>query len=241
MMLELLQAVTGIFVVVYDGQHALKFTLGRAKVIVGPGVHFKWPIVQKFEVRDTRHTTLDLRPQVIQLADDLIYEVDTKVVYQITDLYKAIIHIDDLAEGLKNQVVVEVQRVLRTKDRASIHDTQTLTDEVLTKLRPLADDWGVTVVQFGFSNISPSGATLEITQLELLAREKLRLYRELRQDGLGIETSVALIAGAVVTFGPNGGGSPDLTQEEASERAIDAFAERIEKRASPPPTSETGG
>ena len=45
MFLQILQFVTGIFVVVYDGQHALKFTLGRAKNVVGPGVHFKWPIV----------------------------------------------------------------------------------------------------------------------------------------------------------------------------------------------------
>ena len=35
-MLEILQFVTGVFVVVYDGQHALKFTLGRAGAVVGP-------------------------------------------------------------------------------------------------------------------------------------------------------------------------------------------------------------
>ena len=62
-MLELLQSLTGLFVVVYDGQHALKFTLGRAKGVVGPGVHLKIPIIQKFEVVDTRHTTLDLQPR----------------------------------------------------------------------------------------------------------------------------------------------------------------------------------
>ena len=36
-MLEFLQMITGIFVVVYDGQHALKFHLGRAIGVVGPG------------------------------------------------------------------------------------------------------------------------------------------------------------------------------------------------------------
>ena len=48
MLLEALEKITGIFVVVYDGQHALKFTLGRAQNVVGPGVHFKWPIVQTY-------------------------------------------------------------------------------------------------------------------------------------------------------------------------------------------------
>lgn len=111
-MLEFLQAITGVFVVVYEGQHALKFTLGRAGPVVGPGVHWKWPIVQKFKVKDTKHTTLDLEPQVIQLADDLVYEVDCKVLYQIVNLRKAVIEIDDLVTGLKNRVVLAVQQVV---------------------------------------------------------------------------------------------------------------------------------
>ena len=37
MLLEFLQAVTGIFVVIYDGQHGLKFTLGRAGSVYPPG------------------------------------------------------------------------------------------------------------------------------------------------------------------------------------------------------------
>jgi regulator of protease activity HflC (stomatin/prohibitin superfamily) len=81
MFLEALEKLTGIFVVVYDGQHALKFTLGRAGKVVGPGVHWKWPIFQRYEIRDTRDTTLDLEPQQIQLRDELVYEVAAKVVY----------------------------------------------------------------------------------------------------------------------------------------------------------------
>ena len=103
MFLQILQFVTGIFVVVYDGQHALKFTLGRAQGVVGPGVHFKWPIIQRFRVADTRDTTIDLEPQIIQLQDDLVYEVGAKAVYQITDLRKAMIEIDNLVTGLKNR------------------------------------------------------------------------------------------------------------------------------------------
>jgi regulator of protease activity HflC (stomatin/prohibitin superfamily) len=238
MMLELLQAVTGIFVVVYDGQHALKFTLGRARGVVGPGVHFKWPIVQKFEVRDTRHTTLDLRPQVIQLADDLIYEVDTKVVYQIVDPLKAIIEIDNLVEGLQNQVVVEVQRVLRTKNRESVHDTDALTREITDALRSLEDSWGVSILRFGFSNLSPSPATLEITQLELLTRERLALYHELRRDGLSTEAAVALLAGAVVSLGadpPAPGPREQEAETAALLREVQAF-EQTRSAAEPPDT-----
>jgi regulator of protease activity HflC (stomatin/prohibitin superfamily) len=222
-MLEFLQAITGVFVVVYDGQHALKFTLGRAGPVVGPGVHWKWPIVQKFRVEETKHTTLDLEPQVIQLADDLVYEVDCKVLYQIVNLRKALIEIDDLVTGLKNRVVLAVQRVVGACTRESIRDTSVLIARIVGELASVEEQWGVRILQLGFSNISPSTTTLEITQLELLAREKQGLYRGFRADGLSEEAAVALIAGAVVAVHPPAGDS--LARELRTERDLRARLE----------------
>jgi regulator of protease activity HflC (stomatin/prohibitin superfamily) len=207
-MLELLQSLTGLFLVVYDGQHALRFTLGRATGVVGPGVHLKLPIIQKFVAMDTRHTTLDLAPQVIQLSDDLIYEVDAKLVYQVTDVMKAIVNIDNLVTGMQNRVVIAIQSVLRRKDRVQILQADVLCSEIVSALAPMEQEWGVRVVQFGFSNLSPSPATLEITQLDLLAREKLSLLKHLRSEGLREESAVALLSGAVVSLAFEETGTP---------------------------------
>jgi hypothetical protein len=228
-MLEFLQAITGVFVVVYDGQHALKFTLGRAGPVVGPGVHWKWPIVQKFKVEETKHTTLDLEPQVIQLADDLVYEVDCKVLYQIVNLRKAVIEIDDLVTGLKNRVVLAVQQVLGARTRESIRDTPGMIAAIVAELAGVESQWGVRILQLGFSNISPSTTTLEITQLELLAREKHTLYRGFREGGLSEEASVALVTGAVVAVHPPAPGastSKDLRQDRALRTELKAQVER---------------
>lgn len=202
MFLETLQFFTGCFVVVYDGQHALRFHLGRARGVVGPGVHFKWPIIQKFKVRDTRHTTLDLELQLIQLSDDLIYEVEAKVLYQIVDLKKAMIEVDDLVTGLQNRVVMTIQQVVRSRDRQSIQKTESMVERIHEELRPLEDEWGVRILQFGFSNLSPTPASLEITQLDLLARERLGLYQELTESGLTEDAAVILLTGAVVATHP---------------------------------------
>ena len=201
-MLEILQTITGIFVVVLDGQHALKFTLGRAKGVVGPGIHFKWPIIQRFQVEETKHTTLDLEPQVIQLSDDLVFEVDAKVLYQIVDLRKAVIEVDDLVTGLQNRVVLAIQRVLSSKDRHTVREIDTVIAEIRSELGPVEEQWGVKLLQLGFSNLSPSPATLEITQLDLLARERQTLFTRLAESGLPDEAAVALVTGAVVTTHP---------------------------------------
>ena len=200
-MLEFLQAITGIFVVVYDGQHALKFHLGRAVGVVGPGVHFKFPIIQRFQIEPTKDTTLDLEPQVIQLSYELDYEVGAKVVYQIVDLRKAVIEVDKLVDGLKNRLVIIVQNVVKAQDRSTIRDMARMVDEVKEAIRPVEQQWGVRIHEFGFSTFSPTPETLEITQLHKLAHEKLALYRQLHDDQkLSPEAAVALISGAVMTL-----------------------------------------
>ncbi len=232
MSLDILGAITGLFVVVYDGQHALRFTLGRARAVVGPGIHFKWPLLQTFKVEETKHTTLDLEPQVIQLDDDLVYEVDAKVVYKIVNLRKAIIEIDDLVTGLQNRVVIAVQSVVARQTRETVTDVDAMCDAIRKELEPVEDMWGVRILKFGFSNISPSPTTLEITQLELLTREKRRLYAELRAKGLSEEAAVALVSGAVVSVHPEK--TLPMRREvdsalEGSVEAIDDELERLQK------------
>ena len=224
MSLDIFGALTGLFVIVYDGQHALRFTLGRARAVVGPGIHFKIPLLQTFKLEDTKHTTLDLEPQVIQLNDNLVYEVDCKVVYQIVSLRKAIIEVDDLVTGLQNRVVIAVQQIVSRKDRTSVTDVDQMCAEIRAELRAVEDQWGVRILQFGFSNISPSPTTLEITQLEMLAQEKLELYSRMLGEGLSEEASVALISGAVVSVHPE-----DEQASNRRKRAQDAaLAARLE-------------
>ena len=201
MFLDVLQYFSGVFVVVYDGQHAVKFTLGRVSRVVGPGVHFKWPVIQKFRKEETKDTTLDLETQVIHLADDLVFEVSAKVVYQIVDLEKAMVEVDDLQMGLRNRLTLSVQRVIQAQTRDTIGDVPTLVKQIGADLREVERKWGFEIRTLGFSQFSPTPATLEITQLRLLTEEKLQLFQRFRQEErMSEEAAVSLVSGAVVAL-----------------------------------------
>lgn len=232
MFLEILQTVTGVFVVVYDGQHALKFTLGRAKKVVGPGLHFKLPIVQSFRVEETKDTTLDLEPQTIQLNDDLVYEVGAKVVYQIVDLHKALIEVDDLQKGLQNRLVLAVQKVVNGQDRHSIRDLDAMIAAVRRELAAVEEQWGFRIQEFGFSTFSPTPETLEVTQLQRLAEEKLILFQRFRGEGLSEQAAVSLISGAVVAI-------PSRDGQRIAEQSVEgkALAEKSAGQSAATPVS----
>lgn len=233
MTLDFLGAITGIFVIVQDGQHGLRFFLGRARAVLGPGIHFTIPFLHRVRIEETKHTTLDLEPQVIQLTDDLVYEVDCKVVYQIVNLRKALIEIDELVKGLQNRVVIAVQRVVSAQDRESVKDVDRMCSEIHAELEPLENQWGVRILQFGFSNISPSPASLEITQLELLAREKLRLYSELTGQGMSTEAAVALISGAVISMQAPEARADAKRRHQLDQAAIETLREELESESGP--------
>ena len=80
-----------------------------------------------------------------------------------------------------------------------------MVEKVKQALRPVEEQWGVKVHEFGFSTFSPTPETLEITQLEKLANEKLKLYRQFHEEqGLSTEAAVSLISGAVMALSSHG-------------------------------------
>jgi hypothetical protein len=114
------------------------------------------------------------------------------------------IEIDNLVTGLKNRLVLAVQRVVRTQNRTSIRDMKPMIAAVGAELQIVEEQWGVHFHEIGFSTFSPTPETLEITQLRNLAEEKLQLYQRFRaESGLSEEAAVALISGAVIAMRGN--------------------------------------
>src|SRR5262249_43414866 len=92
--------------------------------------------------------------------------------------------------------------LVKDKDGERVRDLPRMVADVKAELAPVEEQWGIKVHEFGFSTFSPTPETLEITQLRKLAEEKLALYRQFREGGLGETAAVALISGSVVALPP---------------------------------------
>lgn len=202
MLTEALQFFTGAFVVVVEGQHAVRFTLGKAGEVVGPGLHWKWPVVQKFVVKCTRDTTLSINAQIVQVAEDLVYQFSASVIYKITDLRRAVVEIDDVSAGLTNMIAMAVQRALRKRGRGDVMNVEAISNDVQAETAQLADHWGVKIIQFGFRDLAPTTTTSGVLQARLLGAERANVYNELVKRGLPRDVAVALISGAAIVVEP---------------------------------------
>lgn len=195
-LLEALQLITGVFVVVHEGEHGVKFTLGKAGQIVEPGINFKWPIIQKFVVQCTRDTSLRLSEQTIQVADGLVYTFSACLIYRITNLRKAVVEISDVREGLCNLIEAAIQEVLMSKDRTQVMNIASISEHVKRIIKSKAEHWGVEVTNFGFSDLAPTKETAQIIQTQLMGKERYTVYQELLGKGLNPSVAAALVSGA---------------------------------------------
>ena len=79
---------------VQEGQTAMLLQLGnivtnpttKAPYIMGPGLHFKWPLINSVQLFDTRLQTLDIKSSRIVTAEQKDLLVDYYVKWRITNL-----------------------------------------------------------------------------------------------------------------------------------------------------------
>lgn len=82
-----LLALLGSVYVVSEGQTAIVFNLGRVtRTDVGPGLHFKWPLVESTRVFDRRLQVLDAEPERYLTSEQKNISIDFFAIGQIKDV-----------------------------------------------------------------------------------------------------------------------------------------------------------
>lgn len=140
--------------VVPEYQRVAVFRLGRIVGYRGPGVVWRMPFLEEFQVVDSRIVTVDVKPQECITRDNVPMELNAVVYYRVEHPDKAIVEVADY-----RLATIEVaQATLR-----SVVGQRTL-DEVLTDIQGTAaaleslvdtatDEWGVKVSRVEIKDI----------------------------------------------------------------------------------------
>ena len=179
----LLVASTALFTI-KQGQHGIVLRLGRlvldsqtnTNLVLGPGLHMKWPLIDSVRIFDTRIQTLDIKSSRIVTKEKKDVIVDYYVKWQIEDLaryFKA-----TSGSAFKAETLLEQQ--LNTSLRAQF-GKRTIADvvsggrdDVMDVLRERAErqagDLGIHVVD------------VRIKGIELPANTSNAIYQRMRAD-----------------------------------------------------------
>jgi regulator of protease activity HflC (stomatin/prohibitin superfamily) len=161
----ILLAIIGFFLIVYVAsgvrivrpyQRGVIEQLGKFKETVDPGLRLIIPFIQTVRLVDMREQVVDVPPQEVITADNVVVSVDAVIYYEPTDPQRLIYNIANF--------ILAITKLAQTNLRNLIGDMQldqalTSRDSINLNLRQILDEatdkWGVKVVRVEIQRIDP--------------------------------------------------------------------------------------
>ena len=135
-------------------QEAIVLRFGKYIRLVGPGIFFKWPFIERFLRQDIRIQTLDVSKQEVMTKDNISLMADAVVFMKVNNTPKSLMNIVD--------VKLSVQQYSQTTMRDVIGNVEldgllARRDEIAERIKEIVDketdDWGVDILSVNLQNI----------------------------------------------------------------------------------------
>jgi membrane protease subunit HflC len=188
--------ISGLFLLAYfsifyvqETEKVIKFRLGEiTKADFMPGIQFKVPFINQVKVFDARILTLDSKPERFLTSEKKNVIVDSFIKWKIGDVslfYTSVAGDVEQANLLLDQVMKDAMRgefSRRTINQLVSEDRQELRLLLMGKLSPIADEYGIELVDIRVKRIDlPNEVSTSVYQR--MEAERARVARELRSEG----------------------------------------------------------
>lgn len=185
-------ALLGSVFVVREGHSAIVLNLGRVvRTDIGPGLHFKWPLVETARVFDRRLQVLDADPERYLTADKQNVSVDFFALGRINDLrtfYRATggnetIAIERLAPIIRDSLINEINS--RTLQQVVSGDRTAVIGRQLEAINQGAQTLGVKIVDIRIKRIElPQDSNVVTSVYNQMRSQRLQVASQLRAEGV---------------------------------------------------------
>ncbi|MEX2052846.1 MAG: SPFH domain-containing protein, partial [Candidatus Paceibacterota bacterium] len=170
---------------VKEGERGIKLRFGKAQkdkrgelLIREPGLVFLFPFMDTLEKRHVRQQTINLVDQRVWSKEGFMFTAGGVLIYKIKDIYKALFAIGDFDSSVSNMAMVIFYTVLSSKSLEELKNEDGLNEELVKSLSEAVEDWGVEVIKFGRTDLSPSPEITHIVSMKESMILKLAALQE---------------------------------------------------------------
>ncbi len=191
-------ALLGSVFVVSEGHSAIVLNLGRVvRTDIGPGLHFKWPLVETARVFDRRLQVLDAEPERYLTADKQNVSVDFFALGRIEDLrtfYRATggnetIAVERLAPIIRDSLINEINS--RTLQQVVSGDRTSVIGSQLAAINQGAQTLGVKIVDIRIKRIElPQDSNVVGSVYNQMRSQRLQVASQLRAEGVELAQAI---------------------------------------------------
>jgi regulator of protease activity HflC (stomatin/prohibitin superfamily) len=135
-------------------QEAIVLRFGRFVRLVGPGMFFKWPGIERFIRQDIRIQTLDVMKQELMTRDNISLHVDAVVFMKVTNTAKSLINIQDVRLSTTQYAQTTMRDVI---GNVELDDLLAKRDQIAERIKTIVDKeterWGIDIQSVNLQNI----------------------------------------------------------------------------------------
>ncbi len=167
-------AATGLKIVRPFEQGLIEF-LGRYERTVGEGLRWVMPFVKRMTKVDMRERVIDVPPQEVITADNVVVTVDAVVYYEATDPVKLQYNVQNFAQAVIKLAQTNLRNVIGDLE---LDAALTSREVINTKLREILDEatdkWGTRVVRVEIQRIEPPADVTDAMHRQMKAERDRR-------------------------------------------------------------------
>ena len=148
-------------------ERGVVFRLGRLIELKGPGLFFKYPVLDRVRIVDLRVIALEVPTQEVITSDNVTVKVNAVIFFQVIDARAAITRVYDYAEATSQLAQTTLRAVL---GQSSLDELLGSREVINEKLRAIIDrqtePWGIKV-----GTVELKDAQLDQVMVRTLARQ----------------------------------------------------------------------
>ena len=135
-------------------QEAIVLRFGKFIRLVGPGIFFKWPFIERFLRQDIRIQTLDVSKQEVMTKDNISLMADAVVFMKVNSTPKSLMNIIDVKLSVRQYSQTTMRDVIGNVELDGLLARR---DEIADQIKKIVDreteDWGVDILSVNLQNI----------------------------------------------------------------------------------------
>lgn len=156
-------------------QRGLVERLGKYKATKSPGLNLIIPFIETMQLVDMREQVVDVPPQEVITADNVVVSVDAVVYYEATDPQRLVYNVADFFTAITKLAQTNLRNLIGDLE---LDRALTSRDTINTQLREVLDDatdkWGVRVVRVEIQRIDPPPEVVSAMHAQMRAERDRR-------------------------------------------------------------------
>ena len=150
--------------------------LGAYKATWSTGIHFKVPFIERVARRvNLKEQVVDFPPQPVITKDNVTMQIDTVVLFQITDPKLYAYGVENPIMAIENLSATTLRNIIGDME---LDETLTSREVINTKMRAsldvATDPWGIKVNRVELKNIIPPAAIQDAMEKQMKAERERR-------------------------------------------------------------------